>query len=400
MNKPLLRNLTVGLAGLFLFGLLLHSSARDRAAAETQAAPLVPVRTAVAPAPAWDPDALQVGYSLPGPGSASMTADSTMPQYGAALGLLDGALLAGDDSNAAHWLAAGLLMSQGDLPAARSQLRRVIADSSDDSILGLKARLLLNGQVGQRKLIALAFDDFPFPKESLQLLNVLSQYHAPGTFFAIGHKVRDYPDLVALALTQGHSIQNHTYHHYRLTDLTAVQVADEFNLCSRTIRDFTGVTPRYLRCPHAAFNGSIEKIATQCHLVCVDPIVTNIYDMSASSDLIYRRCMQRARPGAIFALHDGLPATIKAMPRVITDLRAQGYEFVTVDQLLSSGATPPTAHPTRGAQTRAAGGLDLAALLGGQLAASAEPEAEPSTAPAPLQFSMSPRPAVAVGGGQ
>jgi peptidoglycan/xylan/chitin deacetylase (PgdA/CDA1 family) len=269
---------------------------------------------------------------------APTSADSV--SYQAALGVWDGTTMAGDASDAAHWLAAGLLISRGDYAAARDQLEAVRESAPADSPLGLRAELLLAGTRGGHKLIALSFDDFPFPNGTPQLLQELARAQVRVTFFAIGHKVREYPDLVALALTQGHSIQNHTYHHVRLTDLTPDQVREELNMCSKVIRDFTGVTPRYLRAPHAASNATVDREARRCGLLCVDPVVTNVFDMTATSGTIYSRCLQRAKPGAILAMHDGLPATLDALPRVIAALRNKGYEFVTVDQLLGGQARP------------------------------------------------------------
>ncbi len=264
--------------------------------------------------------------------------------YQTAVSVWDGAMMAGDDAHATRWLSAGLLLSRGEYPAARRELQGILETAPADSPLSLKTQLFLAGTAGGRKLIALAFDDFPFPNRTRQLLDELNKARVPATFFAIGHKVKEYPDVVALALTGGHSIQNHTYRHMRLEDLTAEQVHEELNLCNQVIRDFTGVTPRYLRAPHAASNPTVNREARQCGLTCLDPVVTNVYDMTANSDTVYKRCLQRAKPGAVLVMHDGLAPTVAAMPRVIAALRAQGYEFVTVDQLL--GGASPTAQAT------------------------------------------------------
>ncbi len=266
--------------------------------------------------------------------------------YEAAWSIWDGATIVGDDGATQHWLAAGVLMSREQYRAARGELEAVRDTAPADSPLALRAEMLLAGTNNGRKLIALAFDDFPFPNGSPQLLAELARAQVRVTFFAIGHKVREYPDLVALALTQGHSIQNHTYHHVRLADLPAEKVREELDLCSQAIRDFTGVTPRYLRAPHAASNPTVDREARRCGLLCVDPVVTNVFDMTASSAVVYKRCLQRAKPGAILALHDGLPATREALPQVIAALKDKGYQFVTVDQLLESRASSQQAQAT------------------------------------------------------
>ena len=263
--------------------------------------------------------------------------------YDTALRIWDGALTAGDAGDASHWLAAGMLMNRGDYAGAREQLQAVLSTAPAGSPVALKAQMMLAGTAGGKKLIALAFDDFPFQNGSQPILDLLSKAHVPVTYFCIGHKVNDFPDLVAEAAAQGNSMQNHTFHHLKLSELTADQVRAELNLCNDAIRKITGVTPRYLRGPHAATNATVDREVRDCGLTCVDPIVTNIYDMGESAEGIYGRCVQRAKPGAIMDMHDGLPTTAKALPRVIATLRAKGYEFVTVDQLL--GGSPPVAHP-------------------------------------------------------
>lgn len=291
--------------------------------------------------------------------STTLTADRL--SYQAALSIWDGATIAGASSETDHWLAAGVLMSRGEYRAARGELEAVRDTAPADSPLALRAQMLLAGTSNGQKLIALAFDDFPFPNGSPQLLAQLARAQVRVTFFAIGHKVREYPDVVTLALTQGHSIQNHTYHHVRLADLPAEKVREELNLCSQTIRDFTGVTPRYLRAPHAASNPTVDREARRCGLLCVDPVVTNVFDMRASSAVVYKRCLQRAKPGAILALHDGLPATREALPRVIAALKDKGYQFVTVDQLLESRASSQQAQAPAEQTTQPTGWAPVAA---------------------------------------
>lgn len=343
--KPWLEVVAALTVTLFLVGLVLFSEGGSRAASclgrEGRATSGLPLK------------AERVGEGSPPTAAPS-------PAYVTALGVWDGAVIAGEDSDAAHWLAAGLLLNQGDYLAARRQLKAVLTTAPADSTLSLKAQLLLAGTSGGRKLVALAFDDFPFADGTPELLALLGQAKAPATFFAIGHKVREFPDLVALALTEGHSIQNHTYHHTYLSGMPPEQVRAELNLCSQTIHDFTGVTPRFLRAPHARSNQDIYTRARECGLVCIDPIVTNIYDMSASSETIYRRCLQRVKPGAILAMHDGLPATREALPRVISALRRQGYEFVTVDQLFAE-RSPTSGQEAAQAERR----TRLASLLSG-----------------------------------
>jgi len=191
---------------------------------------------------------------------------------------------------------------------------------------------------GVKKFIALTFDDFPFPDETPKLLEALAPLNAPVTFFAIGHKLKDHPEFAAQALYQGHALENHTYDHVRLITLTPEQIRVDLTKCNQVIRDLTGVAPRYLRSPGGRSTPTIRREALACGLLCVDPLVTNIGDMAHTSAEIVQRCQDGAHPGAIFSLHDGVPETIAALPIVISKLRHQGYQFVTVEKLLRGNA--------------------------------------------------------------
>jgi peptidoglycan/xylan/chitin deacetylase (PgdA/CDA1 family) len=193
---------------------------------------------------------------------------------------------------------------------------------------------LLPVGAGAKRLIALTFDDFPFPDATPKMLEVLAEQQVQVTFFTIGHKLTEHPEFAAQALYQGHALENHTYDHVRLIYCTPEQIHRELSLCNQVIRDLTGVAPHYLRCPGGRSNATIDQEALANGLQCVDPLVTDIGDMGKSPAAIVRRCEADAHPGAIFSLHDGVPETMAALPIVIPYLRSKGYEFVTVERLL------------------------------------------------------------------
>jgi peptidoglycan/xylan/chitin deacetylase (PgdA/CDA1 family) len=187
---------------------------------------------------------------------------------------------------------------------------------------------------GQRKPIALAFDDFPFPDETPKLLEALARCNVQVTFFAIGHKLKEHPEFAAQALYQGHDIENHTFDHVRLIYCTPAQIHYELQTCNQVIQNLTGVPPHFLRCPGGRSNAAIRKEALACGLECVDTRVTNTGDMDVTASQLIERCKERAHSGAILSLHDGVPATIAAMPTIVSLLRSKGYQFETVDQML------------------------------------------------------------------
>jgi len=185
--------------------------------------------------------------------------------------------------------------------------------------------------------IALTFDDYPFPGATPRLLEALARQNVRATFFCVGDKLETHPEFAAQALYLGHELENHTYNHRRLTTCTPRQINRELRLCSRVVQGLTGRRPRFLRSPGGRSTPVIRREAADCGLFCVDPLVSNIGDMTRTEQEIMSRCLREARDGAVFSLHDGMPETMGALARVVPLLRARGYEFVTLDELL-----PPT----------------------------------------------------------
>lgn len=185
-----------------------------------------------------------------------------------------------------------------------------------------------------RGRIVLSFDDYPFPDSSPQLLQVLAELRVPATFFCVGDKLEVHPEFAAQALYLGHELENHTYNHQRLTTCTRAQINRELRLCSRVIESLTGSTPRFLRSPGGRSTAAIRREAAACGLECVDPWVRSIKDLGRTRGQIVDQCLRSARDGVILSLHDGLPQTSEALRMVVPTLRARGYEFVRLDELL------------------------------------------------------------------
>jgi peptidoglycan/xylan/chitin deacetylase (PgdA/CDA1 family) len=184
------------------------------------------------------------------------------------------------------------------------------------------------------RVIALAFDDFPFPHHSAALMQTLDECGVPGTFFVIGRKVPEQRETVLQAVRAGHSVQSHTFSHRRATELKVVEIKDELRKTDRALLEETRVMPRFVRFPGGRLSLKAQQVAEDMGLVCVDPWITEVYDMGISPQEIVTRCVERARPGGLLALHDGTPATRAALPQIVRTLRDQGYRFVTVDELV------------------------------------------------------------------
>ncbi len=190
-------------------------------------------------------------------------------------------------------------------------------------------------------MIALTFDDGPGPYTP-QVLSVLEQYHVPATFFEIGENVAQYPQYTQMVAAAGYLVEDHTWSHPDLSTLAAGQIATQIEQTQNEIRSVTGDTPACLRPPYDAWNSTVlDQISGQgltAMSYSVDPRDWSLPGVSA----IVSRVVGAAFPGAVVDMHDGGGAraeTVAALPQIITDLRAQGYSFVSTCGYLPAAQT-------------------------------------------------------------
>lgn len=205
------------------------------------------------------------------------------------------------------------------------------AQGSGEWSLRLRRPLLM----GNSKPVALTFDDTPFPGYTERLLRLLREYRVVATLFVVGQKAANMPNLIRQAHEDGHSIQNHSQTHPKLTTLTGPQVKFELQRCSEVIKQITGVAPRFYRAPGGGNNAEVIRIARSLGLSAAGWDV-NVHDYDTpSAQVIADRVVQGTHAGDIILLHDGVVPTLEALPDIITRLRREGFVFVTLDRLLA-----------------------------------------------------------------
>lgn len=188
----------------------------------------------------------------------------------------------------------------------------------------------------QQQCIALTFDDGPSPHTE-RLLDYLNQHKAKATFFVLGLYVDRHPNAVQRMAKEGHQIGNHTWHHRDLTGMPLSEVVTEIGSTNQAILQISGVVPHVMRPPYGATNAQIAATSTMPQILwSIDPVDWKDRDAQIITD----RIVSAAQRGAIVLAHDVYPSTVDAMPVVIERLKAQGYIFATIDELLNKGQPP------------------------------------------------------------
>jgi peptidoglycan/xylan/chitin deacetylase (PgdA/CDA1 family) len=184
--------------------------------------------------------------------------------------------------------------------------------------------------------IAMTFDDGPHPTNTPRLLDMLRERNIKATFYVVGQNVRRYPEIMARMAAEGHEIGNHSWDHPSLTKLSAEGVDSQLRRTHEAIIQTTGVRPRTLRPPYGAFTRGLaartfDDYGYKTIMWSVDP--RDWADRSAS--IVTSRILDKTRSGSIVLAHDIHRSTIDAMPQTLDKLRAAGYQFVTVSQLIN-----------------------------------------------------------------
>ena len=192
------------------------------------------------------------------------------------------------------------------------------------------------------KQLALTYDDGPNDPQTLRLLEVLAKQNVRATFFLIGRYVQQRPEIVREIVKARHVIGNHTFTHPLLTFKTAAEVRKELSDCRSAIQDAVGEHSNLFRPPFGGRRPAVLRIARELGL---EPIMWNVtgYDWSAPpAVVIEKKVSSQIRGGDVILLHDGghkqmgadRSQTVLATDHLITRYKSEGYDFVTIQQML------------------------------------------------------------------
>ena len=189
----------------------------------------------------------------------------------------------------------------------------------------------------QIKKVALTFDDGPHPRFTKQILEILREYNVTATFFIVGSNALNYPESLLAIADSGCEIANHTFSHKNVAKMDEAEIKKEILECQNVIYNIVGVKTSLFRPPEGA---------------CVDTVKSAIRDLNYNmilwsidtkdwahtpSDVIAANVISSISNGDIILMHDyvsGVNTTCNALRIIIPRLIAEGYEFVTISELI------------------------------------------------------------------
>ncbi|MEG0472758.1 MAG: polysaccharide deacetylase family protein [Solibacillus sp.] len=189
----------------------------------------------------------------------------------------------------------------------------------------------------EEKIIALTFDDGPHKKYTNEVLDLLAKYDAKGTFFVVGEQVEKNPEIILRMHEEGHALANHTYSHPLKASVP--QLLKEIKATNDVIFSITGCSPKLFRPVEGQYTDKlIEAVVKDGYKVVMwtwhldtedwkNPGVNKIVDI----------VLKGTRKGNVVLFHDGggnRKQTVEALAQILPALQKEGYQFVTVSELL------------------------------------------------------------------
>jgi peptidoglycan/xylan/chitin deacetylase (PgdA/CDA1 family) len=200
----------------------------------------------------------------------------------------------------------------------------------------LKQPIVLNGP-RTKKEIALTFDDGPDDVYTYQVLKILKKEGIRATFFVIGNQAKAYPHVVRQIMEEGHVLANHSWRHAYLPKLTPAQLKKDLAHTNQAVFEATGKNMLLLRPPYGAAENITNQMKSWNYTIVNWDVDTNDWQKGRTADQIYHAVIKNAQNGSITLQHNGggdRSATVKALPRIIKDLKKKGFKFVTLDEML------------------------------------------------------------------
>ena len=206
---------------------------------------------------------------------------------------------------------------------------------------GIRAKCVIKS--GTLKQVALTFDDGP-GNGTNRFLDYLETTDAKVTFFLVGNRIKmnkNYTKAVKRMAQQGHEIGYHSYAHKNQTTLTSAKITSDYKKTNKILKEVTGQSFTLWRTPGGAYNSRVLDAVPLPHIMWSSSTADW---KTRNADKVYSSILKLAKDGQIILLHDLHETTVDGAIRAMKKLEKEGYEFVTVTELLSRDGSAPKAH--------------------------------------------------------
>ncbi|SFM34641.1 polysaccharide deacetylase family sporulation protein PdaB [Paenibacillus sp. 1_12] len=189
----------------------------------------------------------------------------------------------------------------------------------------------------EKKWIALTFDISWGDKRTEPILKILEDKGVKNaTFFLSSPWSKDHPEMVQRIAKGGWEIGSHGHKHVNYSSLNDEEIRTQIQTANQILNQVTGKSPNLIRLPNGDFDKRVLRIANELNYTVIQWDTDSMDWMNKGVDNIINRVVSKAHPGDIVLMHasDSVKQTHEALPVIIDQLRAKGYEFVTVSEMM------------------------------------------------------------------
>lgn len=206
------------------------------------------------------------------------------------------------------------------------------------SIVGPNMRRFPIDRIGARE-VAVTFDDGPDPAVTPQVLDILGRHGVHATFFCVGRRVAENPEVIRELVARGHQIENHTFRHSNIFSLLSPRALNrELTLAQEAISAGSRRTPAYFRAPAGVRNPWLDWVLTGLGLELVSWTRRGFDTVDSNSDRVLARLLRNLAPGDILVLHDagsardssGSPVVLRVLPRLLDELKRRKLRAIPI----------------------------------------------------------------------
>ncbi|SEJ54031.1 Peptidoglycan/xylan/chitin deacetylase, PgdA/CDA1 family [Dyadobacter sp. SG02] len=188
---------------------------------------------------------------------------------------------------------------------------------------------------GRVKAIALTFDDGPDPDSTPRILDTLLENDLKATFFVIGKKAVNHPELLRRIVDEGHTIANHSYsHHYLIALFSTQKLRTDIQRCNEAIRDITGRVPVFFRPPFGVTNPRYVTVLKDLQMQSIGWSLRSMDTRAKNKYQLIQKIISKLKPKDIVLLHDHLSLTADTLPDIIGHCRQMGIKIEPLPRLI------------------------------------------------------------------
>ena len=184
------------------------------------------------------------------------------------------------------------------------------------------------------KKIAITFDAAWSAEDTDELIEILKKHKAKATIFAVGDWVDKNPEAVKKFHKSGHEMANHSNTHAAFSKISREQIKQEILDCNKKIEEITGVSPKLVRAPSGDYDNKSIEVAESLYMKMIQWDCDSLDWKLLSVEEMYSRVTTKVQNGSIVLFHNGVKNTPEALDKILTKLEKDGYEFVTVSELM------------------------------------------------------------------